>query len=230
MTEENTNPPAGERSLALVRAETRAIGGDDPEAHLGEYVGESDEAHAPGEGEQEAAGQAEAEVFPVPDDSLFDAIGAEFYGDPVLDRLGAEVINRYMDHFGFILNFNFGVSFLWKRKGGNSKRRLVLGKCTKPGPMLRHFMRVAEDESGFVIWIAADHARGRLTHKQMEALMFHELKHIGTDEKNNPILRGHDFEGFASEIAIFGAWSSDITVIAQAFQAHEKGAGDETGD
>ena len=67
--------------------------------------------------------------------------------------------------------------------------------------------------------VAADNCTAaKITHQQMEAIVFHELNHCGLDEKERPMVRPHDFEGFAAEIVEYGFWKSDIKAMARAFE------------
>lgn len=100
------------------------------------------------------------------------------------------------------------IVYLWKRKGPEKPRRL-LGKCQRPTGLLHYFCK-----ADFVIWLAANNCQG-LTAWQIEALVFHELKHAGLDD-DGPVLVPHDWEGFAEEIERYGLWKRDIEPIAKA--------------
>ena len=65
-----------------------------------------------------------------------------------------------------------------------------------------------------MIWFAANNCFN-LSNWQMEALIFHELKH-GAMSDGKPVLLPHDWEGFAQEIERYGLWKKDIEPIAQA--------------
>jgi len=95
--------------------------------------------------------------------------------------------------------------------------RSTFGQCQKPSGLLGYYSSV-----DYVIWLAADHCRAcSFTHYQVEALLFHELKHTGqrqTDEGPVWILQGHDWEGFFEEILIYKDWRPDIAHLRKAFQ------------
>lgn len=101
------------------------------------------------------------------------------------------------------------VIYLWKRKATEKPRRL-LGKCQRPSGLLRHF-----SNADFVVWLAANNCQG-FTAWQVEALVFHELKHARMDEDAVPVLVPHDWEGFVEEIERYGLWKGDIRPIAEA--------------
>lgn len=108
------------------------------------------------------------------------------------------------------------VAYLWKRKGGKSKGALVFGKCSPLSGVAKHGM-----ETDFAIWLAADHCRdAAFGAEQFEALVYHELKHIGyvvdEDESSDTYGEmtikavGHDVEGFFDEIRRYGAWTQPL--------------------
>jgi hypothetical protein len=107
------------------------------------------------------------------------------------------------------------VKFRWKREGGARAGRATYGKCVKASGLTRHF-----GDCDFVIWAAADHLRAaQFTNWQLEALVYHELCHIVENPESGALgLVGHDWEGFASELARYGAWDASIKRIARIAQ------------
>ena len=114
------------------------------------------------------------------------------------------------------------VGFLWKGRGGRSKGTLKLGAATKPSGLLAHYCH-----HQFVIWLAADHMRGfkhlergsgemtvGATWGDVSALLYHELRHVGFDEDEQPLIQPHDVETFAGEMLNFGAWWGDLRAFA----------------
>jgi Putative phage metallopeptidase len=101
------------------------------------------------------------------------------------------------------------IVYLWKRNGPEKPRRL-LGKCQRPGGLLAHFA-----QAHFVVWLAANNCTG-LTNWQIEALVFHELKHAYVGSDGKAVSVPHDWEGFAEEIQRYGLWKRDIVPIAEA--------------
>ncbi|HLJ26575.1 MAG TPA: putative metallopeptidase [Candidatus Angelobacter sp.] len=103
------------------------------------------------------------------------------------------------------------IAYLWKASGGSRKGKVILGTCQRPSGLLRYFSAM-----DFVIWFGADNCRdSALDYWQMEALVFHELKHAGMEDEV-PVSLPHDFEGFAEEIRLYGLWKRDIVGIAKA--------------
>ncbi|MCA1615026.1 MAG: hypothetical protein LC795_15515 [Acidobacteria bacterium] len=149
-------------------------------------------------------------AFPVPEPDAFDR--EEFVEAPELAEVAQELLHRF-EELSFLYDFN--LRFFWKEKGGATGSKNTLGKCVKPSGLLKKY-----SDAHFIVWVAADHTRHRLTNKQMEALLFHELMHCARDEKGRPTIRPHDFEGFAREIEVYGAWKGDIERIGKAFTAH----------
>ena len=104
--------------------------------------------------------------------------------------------------------------FLWKDKGGTSAGKMKLGACQKPSGLLSFF-----SGTDFVIWIALDNCKAlRLTNRQMEALVYHELLHTDAEEDEDTGeeilgLRAHDFEGFNEELKHYGPWSADLQAV-----------------
>ena len=110
------------------------------------------------------------------------------------------------------------IRFFWKREGGVSGGMATLGKCQKPGGLLKHL-----SECDFIVWLAADHAySNQLIAKQVEAALFHELLHIEFDAEGDAKLRAHFFEGFSEEIQEYGFWKPNLKEIAEAFRGQLK--------
>lgn len=150
----------------------------------------------------------------VPPDEAFDPEDG-FLPAPELTRIGQALIERYPE-FGFLLNADARIAYVWKRKGGKTKRKDFYGACQRPGGLLKHFAGC-----DYVIWIAADHVReSGFTNLQLEALVFHELSHTGysiDEDQNSPTygemkltIRGHDEELFLDELRRYGCWRQSL--------------------
>ena len=154
--------------------------------------------------------------FPVPLDVDFtaeDEVARDYVTSDELTRLGEALI----DGRGMLADLKkCNIVFLFKKDGGKSKGKLTLGKCQKPSGLLAYFAN-----TDFIIWVAANHTLG-FDYLTMEALVFHELKHAEVDyddfDQIKTSINPHDWEGFADEVRIYGAWKSDIEVIQKAFQ------------
>ena len=164
--------------------------------------------------------------YPVPNPDGFDG---DFQPAPDLERIAKALISANEVTFRPLQSLT--VVYLWKAKGGQKSGKGTLGKCQKPSGLLRYF-----SEADFVIWLAADHWTGYgATRWQIEACVFHEMKHVGieTDEKTGtetPALVPHDFEAFADEVTHYGTYLYDLKKAQKAFEqlplwddAHEAG-------
>lgn len=141
-----------------------------------------------------------------------DAPHDDFLPAPEIEKIALALI---AEHFPTLRNVP--IDYRWKRRGGKSGGRAVLGKCIKISGLLKHYADVA-----FVIWLAADNLTAmRATAYQIEALTFHELLHAETDEEGEPTINPHDFEGFAKEIELYGLWKSDAVLMGRAFGAQQ---------
>lgn len=118
-------------------------------------------------------------------------------------------------------NLPVGITFAyrWKRKGGKSNNKGILGKCVKLSGPARHF-----GEVDFLIWLAADYCRElKLTQDQYTDRIYHELLHAGVeiDEETleeRPIIRGHDIEEFVDVVRDYGFWSDELREFVAAAQ------------
>ena len=150
--------------------------------------------------------------FRIPDDDSFDASDkAAFLSGKDIEY---EAGKLYSKHALLNGHTNYRIDFLWKRTGGARNGAPTLGACQKPSGLLAFF-----SGCDFVIWLAADHCKEQgLDDEQMEALLFHELLHIGQDDTGKPILLPHDFEGFRAEIEEYGLHDDRAKMMADAFQ------------
>lgn len=106
------------------------------------------------------------------------------------------------------------VRYLWRREGGSSHGRRRLGRCQRASGLLQYWA-----DCDFIIWLAADHLREcNATAYQVESLVYHELLHISTDETGRPSVRGHDWEGFVTEILRYGLCWPDVRRVGEAVQ------------
>jgi hypothetical protein len=133
----------------------------------------------------------------VPRQADFDA---DFMHAPALAACAAWLIESYseLSHIS-----GADVKYLWKKVGGASKGHLTLGKCVKASGLVSYF-----SDAAFIIWAGADNCREEeLSTRQIEALVYHELKHITQDPETKAlVLVGHDWEGFVSEVERYGQW------------------------
>lgn len=126
----------------------------------------------------------------------------KFWFCHVLQQQGQNLIK---EKFAFIKEMALAVKFIFRAKA--TKR--AAGKCTKLNDMYQLVAGV-----DFLIWVAWDVWAG-LTEHQREALLFHELSHIGLDEDGNPALAHHDVEMFYQELTQYGAWHNGLLNLVE---------------
>jgi hypothetical protein len=163
---------------------------------------------------EDAPAMVDVDIFPVPPETKFlddDGNARMFLEAPELDNVVHRHINTY-EEFAELTNVK--ITCLWKQKGGIRGGKATLGACRRVTGMLTHFAR-----SNFVIWLAAEQLRHKATTRDIEGCLYHELCHIEYDPQDGKFgLRGHDFEGFASELRRFGVWRGDLEIAGKAFR------------
>lgn len=154
-------------------------------------------------------------VYDVPSEASLDG---EFAPAPDIERIAARLILRHQ----MTPHNTCNIVYLWKDKGGKSHGSAVYGKATKPSGLLRHF-----SECDFVIWLAADHLREcGATVREVEAVVYHELRHIASDENDDPCLTGHEYAGFLAELKEYGTTVRDLKPILRIAQQMEMPLGE----
>jgi len=153
-------------------------------------------------------GDPDAPYF-LPLDELFN--GAYFAASD-LDGMATALLEAY--ELDLQPHRTFDVAYLWKQKGGTRDGKAVLGKCVLVRGLLAHFC-----PARFIIWLAADHLRdAKASRYLVEAILYHEMLHVGEDEDGEPVLIPHEFTGFAAELRRYGAYTHDLRVAHQAFE------------
>ena len=102
-----------------------------------------------------------------------------------------------------ILDNGISVGFVGSnKKKTKNKVEVVHGECKKVPPLYKIFCPY-----DFLIIIYEENCAG-FTDEQMEILLWHELLHIGIDDKGNAYLKDHDVEDFDEIIRKHGLhWS-----------------------
>jgi putative metallopeptidase len=156
-----------------------------------------------------------ADAYPVPSDDTFDDEGSSgFLPAADLAALARQLCERY-DELHHLRRARLVI--LWKKRGGKKAGQEVWGTCQKPSGLVAHFA-----DADFVVTLSADHLReASATASEVEAALFHELKHASYDlDDNGEIVwttRGHDYEGFRAEVERYGLWRDGLKVAAQTF-------------
>lgn len=150
------------------------------------------------------------DLYVVPGKAVF--FGNDFALAPDLQDIGDRLISECHELRDAM---QWRIRYLWKAKGGASKGQVKLGKCVKTSGALSFFSDV-----DYIVWLAADNVRDAMfTYRQVEALMFHELCHIetneGDDSDDTPAIKGHDAEVFLAEIQRYGMWRTDLQRFGQ---------------
>jgi hypothetical protein len=104
----------------------------------------------------------------------------------------------------------YDVRALWKAKGGDH-----LGRCVLATDLVKFY-----SGAHWIIWVAADHTLGHaLTRQQVQALLYHELKHcVLKGAGQRPGIQKHDSEVFIGEVVRFGAWRPELEQLEVAFK------------
>src|SRR3990167_3956831 len=83
----------------------------------------------------------EDRTYPVPPPEYFvdsAGYGVEWHEDRNLRELGAEVIAEY-PRFAFLDSYDVTVTFLWRKKGGESAGQDVLARAVRVSGLLAHY-------------------------------------------------------------------------------------------
>ncbi len=115
------------------------------------------------------------------------------------------------------------ILYLWRKKAAKSADRYKTGTLGKTSGVTKFLAK-----SQYVVQIACDANRGA-TNLHMEALVFHELRHIkietklvGKGEEAEAVpdlkVRAHDLEMFDAEVARYGLWRADLERAKRTFE------------
>lgn len=142
------------------------------------------------------------DLYPVPPRRRF--VEAKFLEAPDLEEMALELLAQ-CEEFEHIRPLR--VRYLWRDKGTSK----AMGQCTKASGFWRDLAAV-----DFVIWVGAEDVRtSYFTRDQLEALLYHELCHIGLGEDGQPTMRDHQAEIFYAEFARYGVWRRDYQRFGQ---------------
>lgn len=158
-----------------------------------------------------ASSLTQGAAFRMPDELAFGT--QQFLDAPELEELALKLIYEEGGDFDHLRDVAIG--YLWKLKGGATGGKLVLGKTMSVPPLAQYYAAEAGSEVEYVITFSYDNLRtARFTKWQLEALMYHELCHLGwDDEKEKVKMVAHDFTVFNKELQRYGAWDYDINTM-----------------
>jgi hypothetical protein len=137
-----------------------------------------------------------------------------------LQTIAEALIERHDDVLGHLADVE--IAYFWKKTGGKKSGAPVMGKAVKPSGLMTAFTT-----ADAVIWLASDHLiECDYSPRQIEALLFHEMQHIGVEEpdpededgERKIVMRGHDIEAFYADIRTYGAWDDMLKLAADAFR------------
>ncbi len=126
--------------------------------------------------------------------------------DPQIIELTKQVIDRYHKHLN-----SARIGVVMRSEAPSTNGNVTLAKCKKVSAELQLHIPYQ-----FIIWIAEDEWQ-RLSTRQHEALLDHELSHIGWDGINAHI-KGHDVEEFNHILKRWGPWWPDSDGFSIAIQ------------
>lgn len=149
------------------------------------------------------------------DGQFIDELGEpiDFLAAEPLQKMAHRLINECPE-FSHLANCS--IAYLWKRKGGKSGGRAILGKATIASGLLAHLT-----ELNAVIWLAADHIRtAHRTGMQMEAALYHYLSEIDQDVDDDGnatwTRRSPDVQVYIAEVKKYGLWRADLEHLGKA--------------
>lgn len=117
-------------------------------------------------------------------------------GDDIYGELLSEVLKEYRPDI-LVAGVSVGIIRSAKKKVV-SRDKTVHGECKKVDEIYKVFCPY-----DFLIIIYEENCAG-FNDKQMRILLYHELLHIGIDEKGKPYKKAHDFEEFDEIFLLHG--------------------------
>ena len=146
----------------------------------------------------------------------------EFAPANEVKQVAQKLIEDYHHHL-----FGFRIEYIFLSECPKQKGKLVWGRARKVSGLNAYLATdepEAQPEPFFVVEIVKP-VWDELTPLQREALVSHELHHIGWDEeKDQPMMKGHDCEEFIGVIQRYGLWREDVKLFVEV--ARDQGAFD----
>lgn len=126
------------------------------------------------------------------------------------DSVGFKAIVRAVINRCFSDLVDVNILWMFRLEHTISQGKIVCAKTTKQSEQQR-----AIHGHAVVITIAWDIWQ-KITPIQREALLYHELRHVGFDDENGKVeLYPHDVEMFTDELKRYGAWNSDLKALVE---------------
>lgn len=143
-----------------------------------------------------------------------------------VEEIAGRLISEHYDE----LNFNAEVEIVYRFETPTREKngKAILGECRKVSGLNSYLYRTGIDATPeakpfFLILISEDAWRV-LNQHQREALVDHELAHVGADidDKGNTVfsIKPHDIEEFRDVVARHGMYLADIEKFIDAARIH----------
>lgn len=141
---------------------------------------------------------------------------SDYIEAPEVAGVAAGLIARH-DRFSSVCE-DLRIAYLYRLGVPTGEGEAILAACQKAAPLWR-------DLAGYdvVIWVW-EAVWNVLEPRQAEALVSHELCHIGRNDSGGVKLRKHDLEEFAWVARQYGRWDDAIGHFASALELHDADA------
>lgn len=171
--------------------------------------------------------QPDTEPLPLPVLTQFTGEGGrmkDFVADETLMEIADDLI-RNCPELGFLVGKINRIGVFYKREGGKERNAPKLGGVQITKGLLRDV-----SELDLYVWVAWDHAQAHeMTPGLARRILYHNLMHLGLNDKGKLVMREHDFEGFFAEVKRFGPWHGDLSRAKQMFDQTELPFGEPAG-
>jgi hypothetical protein len=150
--------------------------------------------------------------YDVPRDAQFNA---EFMEAPGLYNVGTALIQqrRKLAHIQ-----GARILYVYSQKDKKKNGKAVLGTCEKPSGKLLWSLEHSFGMLDFLVTLYAPAVR-EFSPARLERVVFHELMHIEGNANDGWKTRGHDFEGFLTEIEEYpNEIGEDMRAAGEAFK------------
>jgi hypothetical protein len=141
---------------------------------------------------------------------------------PEIRQLAEDIIKRYPGQFGHLADKP--IQYVWREKHRKLRGKQILGivwiQGGLPAIMIKDALSTtgwaeSKDSKFFMMEIAMDTWQN-LTDRQREALVAHELCHLGADDEGNIMTLPHDIEEFSWIAQTYGPWKDDLRIFGEA--------------
>lgn len=124
---------------------------------------------------------------------------------PEVERYGKKLVKKYHAHLD-----NYDIVYLFVDKASKKNKHVVMAKAGLAPLFSRILADVGKGPACHFVMIVAKPEWQGLDEKQREALVDHELCHMGLNKDGDPTLLQHDIQEFNAIIERHGLWYQDI--------------------